>query len=91
MKTAIINVKIDEQVKARAQKVAKSFGIPLSTLVNAYLTELGDTGQIHFTAVEVMTPKMEKIFEQALKEIDAGEVSESFDTAEDAIKYLKSL
>lgn len=91
MKTAVINVKVDEQVKKQAQVVASSFGIPLSTLVSAYLTELATTGQIHFSAVELMTPKMEKLIEEAQKEIDAGQVSESFDTAQEAIAYLKSL
>ena len=91
MKTAILNVKVDEQVKKQAQAVAGSFGIPLSTLVNAYLIELGETRQIHFSAVEVMTPKMEKIIKQAEKEIKAGETSGPFETEEEAINYLKSL
>jgi addiction module RelB/DinJ family antitoxin len=89
MKTAILNVKVDEQVKKRAQAVAGSFGIPLSTLVNAYLMELAETGQIHFSAIEVMTPKMEKIIEAAQKEIEAGETVGPFETTEEAIKYLK--
>lgn len=89
MKTAIVNVKVDSQVKKRAQTVASSFGIPLSTLVNAYLVELAETGQVHFTVSEVMTPQMEKIIEEAQKEIDAGETAGPFDTAEDAIKHLK--
>lgn len=91
MKTAILNVKVDEAVKQRAQAVASSFGIPLSTLVNAYLIELANTGQVHFSAVEVMTPKMEKIIEDAQKEIEAGETVGPFSTAEEAIDYLKNL
>ena len=89
MKTAILNVKVDEQVKKRAQAVAGSFGIPLSTLVNAYLMELAETGQIHFSAVEVMTPQMEEIIEAAQKEIEAGETLGPFETTEEAINYLK--
>jgi addiction module RelB/DinJ family antitoxin len=89
MKTAILNVKVDEQVKKRAQAVAGSFGIPLSTLVNAYLMELAETGQIHFSAVEVMTPQMEEFIESAEKEIKAGETVGPFETAEEAINYLK--
>lgn len=91
MKTAVLNVKVDEQIKKQAQIVAGSFGIPLSTLVNAYLTELATTGQIHFSAIEIMNPKMEKLIEQAEKEIAAGEVSEPFYTAKEAIDYLKTL
>lgn len=91
MKTAVLNVKVDENVKKQAQVVASSFGIPLSTLVNAYLTELATTGQIHFSAVEIMTPQMEKLIEQAEQQIADDEVSEPFNTTEDAIAYLKSL
>jgi len=90
MKTAILNVKVDEQVKKRAQAVAGSFGIPLSTLVNAYLMELAETGQIHFSAVEVMTPQMEKIIEAAQKEIKAGDTAGPFETTEEAVNYLKN-
>ncbi len=78
MKTAVLNVKVDENVKKQAQIVASSFGIPLSTLVNACPTELAETGQIHFSAVEIMTPKMEKLIAQAEKEIAAKETSGPF-------------
>lgn len=89
MKTAVLSVKVDDQVKKRAQAVASSFGIPLGTLVNAYLIELATTGQVHFSTVEVMNPKMESIIESAEKEIAAGDVTESFATAEEAIDFLK--
>ena len=91
MKTAILNVKVDEQVKKRAQAVAGSFGIPLSTLVNAYLMELAETGQIHFSAVEIMTPQIEKIIEAAQKEIEADDTVGPFETVEEAINYLKNV
>jgi antitoxin component of RelBE/YafQ-DinJ toxin-antitoxin module len=90
MKTAVLSVKVDDQVKANAQAVAQSFGIPLGTLVNAYLIELADTKQVHFSAVEVMSPKMEKIIAAADKEIKKGQTVGPFDTAADAIRYLNS-
>lgn len=89
MKTAVLSVKVDDQVKKRAQAVAGSFGIPLGTLVNAYLIELANTGQVHFSAVEVMTPQMESIIAEAEKEIAAGDVTNMFATAEEAIDFLK--
>jgi addiction module RelB/DinJ family antitoxin len=91
MKNAIINVKVDANVKLRAQAVASSFGIPLSTLINAYLIELADTGQVHFSAVEIMTPKMEEIIKKAQQEIETGKTVGPFSTAEEAIDYLKSV
>lgn len=91
MKTAILNVKVDEQVKKRAQEVAGNFGIPLSTLVNAYLIELGNTGQINFSTVEPMTEKMERIIEQAQKEIADGKTSGPFETLEELFDHLDNL
>ncbi len=91
MKTTVMSIKVSEDTKKRAQIVAKQFGLPLSTLVNAYLMELGDTGQIHFSTTEMMTPRMEKIIEQADKEIKDGNTSGPFNSAEEAISYLKSL
>jgi antitoxin component of RelBE/YafQ-DinJ toxin-antitoxin module len=91
MKTAILSIKVDEAVKTRAQAVAGSFGIPLSTLVNTYLIELGETQTIHFSAVEVMTPKMEKLVENAEKEIKAGETVGPFNSSKATTEFLKSL
>lgn len=91
MKTAILNVKVDEQIKKRAQAVAGGFGIPLSTLVNAYLIELANTGQIHFSTVEPMTEKMEKIVEVAQREIAQGETSGPFETLEELFEHLDNL
>lgn len=91
MKTATVNFKTDEATKLKAQKVASQIGIPLSNLLNAYLYELAATGSVHFMAAEPMTEKMEKLIEQAEKEIKAGETSGPFDTIDDAIAYLKKL
>ena len=38
MKT-LINVKTDKEVKEQAQRIAEELGVPLSTVVNAYLKE----------------------------------------------------
>ena len=91
MKTAIVNFKTDDVTKAKAQAVAKQIGIPLSNLLNAYLYELVATGSVHFTAAEPMTDKMEKLIEQAEKEIKAGETSGTFETVEEMFDHLDSL
>lgn len=91
MKTAIVNFKTDDATKAKAQAVAKQIGIPLSNLLNAYLYELASTGSVHFTASEPMTEEMEKVIEQAEKEIAAGEVSGPFETLEEMFAHLDNL
>lgn len=91
MKTAIVNFKTDDATKTKAQAVAKQIGIPLSNLLNAYLYELASTGSVHFTASEPMTEEMERVIEQAEKEIAAGEVSGPFETLEEMFAHLDSL
>lgn len=89
-----ITFSIDKDVKNRAQNNAKRLGIPLSTLINMYLKDFSETGRIEFDVnrlypTEQMTPKMERLIEQAEKEIANGEVSPTFDNAEDAIAWLR--
>ncbi len=91
MKTATVNFKTDKAIKLKAQKVANQIGIPLNNLLNAYLCEFANTGSVHFTVVEPMTKKMEKIIAKAEKDIALGNVSEPFETVEEMFKHLNSL
>jgi addiction module RelB/DinJ family antitoxin len=91
MKTSVINFKTDEQTKLKAQAVSKQLGIPLSNLLNAYLSELAATGSVHFTIAEPMTNEMETAIEQAESEIANGETSGPFETLEDLFDHLDSL
>lgn len=86
-----MSFKIDKVLKNRAQQTAKSIGIPLSTLINAYLNDMVATGRVEFSAPEQMTPQMERIIEKVEAEIARGETSGPFDTVEDAIAYLHTL
>ena len=86
-----MSFKIDKALKSKAQDTAKAIGIPLSTLINAYLKDFAATGRVEFTASEEMTPQMERIIEEVEGEIARGKTSELFDTAEEAIAYLHNL
>ena len=56
MKTAVINIKTDTEVKANAQKVASELGFSLSSLINGYLRQLVKTKTINFSLLnEVIT------------------------------------
>ena len=91
MRTATVNFKTDEITKRKAQDISGRLGIPLSSLLNAYLYELVATGSVHFTVSEPMTEKMENMIAQAEKEIAAGEVSGSFENPEDMFAHLDGL
>jgi DNA-damage-inducible protein J len=88
--TTTMTFKIDKEVKAQAQATAKKMGIPLSTLINAYLRDIAATGRVEFTATEQMTPQMERIIQGFKEELKKGDLSPTFDDTEEAIEYLKA-
>lgn len=90
MSTAVINIKTDPKVKAKAQKIASELGFSLSALINGYLSQLIKTKTIHFTASEE-TPSEYMI--QALKESEEDRRKGryvSFGDVDDAINWLNS-
>ena len=80
--TTILSLKTKKQVKELAQVRAKQLGIPLGTLVNAFLRNLGQTGEVHFTVSEPITPKMAKIIDEMRTEIANGDTYGPFDIKE---------
>ncbi len=91
MKT-VISVKTDLSTKLKAQAVAKQIGIPLSTLINAYMRDLASSGTVHFSAPEPMTPEMEKLIEQVEDDIKNNRnLSPSLKTQKEIEAYLDAL
>ena len=88
MKT-VISVKVDKDVKEKAQEVAESAGITISMLVNSYLRQVGATRRIELYAPEQMTPGLEKLISEVEAEIAAGKVSDGFVSADDFLADLK--
>ena len=87
----MINLRIDKGIKQEAQKLAEAMGIPLSTLINAYLKQLVRNREVHISAASKMSPYLEKIIAEAEEDFRAGKnISPEFDNAEDAIKWLNS-
>lgn len=74
MKT-VISVRIDKDVKESAQEVAKSAGLTISTLVNAYLRQVSATRHIELYSPENMTPNLEKLIGKVEESIELGNVS----------------
>ena len=91
MKT-VINIKTDKEVKKKAQKVAKELGLPLSTVVNAYLRQFIQSKEVHFSAApRRMSKKLEKKLASIEKDIQEGKnMSKTFHSSKEAIRYLRS-
>lgn len=88
--STILSLKTKKQVKELAQMRAKQLGIPLGTLVNAFLRDLGQTGEVHFTIAEPITPRMAKIIDEMRAEIAQGDTYGPFDIDE-AEAFLDSI
>lgn len=90
MKT-LINIRADVDVKRRAQKAARELGIPLSTIVNAYLKQLGREQRINFVVPLRPNKKTAELLRQASKDRHVGRnVSPAFSTSEEMDAYLNS-
>jgi len=88
----MINIKADKDVKESAQKVARDLGLPLSTIINAYLKEFVRNRSISFSAIPRMTPALEQFLGGVESDIRKDKkMSKNFLTAEEANAYLDEL
>lgn len=88
MKT-MINIKTEVDVKKQAKKVADELGLPLGTLINAYLKEFIRTKEARFSILPQMTPRLEKILEGVERDLKTGRnLSPIFSSSEGMDKYL---
>lgn len=85
--TTILSLKTKKQVKSLAQMRAQQLGIPLGTIVNAFLRNFGQTGEVHFTVAEPITPKIAKIIQEMREEVARGDTYGPF-TIEEAEEFL---
>lgn len=93
MAKTTINIKADARVKKRAQRVAQDLGMPLSTVINAYLNQFIRTREVHFYLPEgELKPSVKKRLDRLEREALAGKnLSPTFHTSEEMDAYLNSL
>lgn len=86
----ILNIKTEKKLKELAQKTAKKIGVPLATIMNAFLKQFVLSEEITFSAVS-HKPSREliKIVEDARGDYDRGETFGPFETAEAMIESLE--
>lgn len=89
MKT-LINVKADKEVKEGAQKIAEELGLPLSSIVNAYLKEFIRDQAVRFSVEPQLRPVVEKLLLKASSDYKHKKnVSGIFETWAEAKNYLR--
>lgn len=90
MKT-IITLKADKEVKESAQRVAKDLGLTLSAVVNASLKQFVREKSLNLSVAPRMTPRLEKIVAQAMKDYKAGKnISPVLNSPEEIVNFLRS-
>lgn len=92
MKTTMINIKTNKEVKKQAQKLAEELGFSLSAIVTASLKQFVRTREVQFSALPKMTPYLEGIIKEVERDIKIKKnFSPVFKNAKDMDKYLDTL
>lgn len=87
----ILNVKTDKKLKAEAKKVSEELGVPLSTVINAFLKQFVREKEITLSVNQYRpTPYLEEVLEEAMRDYKSGEVL-TFDSGDSLMKHLRSL
>ena len=91
MKAAVINIKTDPVVKAKAQKVASELGFSLSALINGYLNQLVKTKTVLFSATDkVPSEYMVKALRESEEDRKKGKYK-SFKSADAALDFINKI
>lgn len=89
MKT-ILNIKTDKAVKLGAKRAAEELGMPLGTIINAFLRQLGRDKEINFSVPYKPTRYAERILAEAERDWKEGKAVGPFATVADLVKELES-
>jgi addiction module RelB/DinJ family antitoxin len=91
MNSTVLNVKIDKTLKEQAQAVAKSLGLPISTIVAASLRDVVRTRSITFSAEPQLKQEViDRLLESSAKAKAGIDISPTFDNTVDAFDWLDS-
>ena len=70
----ILNIKTDKKLKAEAKRVSTELGLPLSTVVNAFLKQFVRDREVTFSANHYRpTATLEKALAEARRQYEAGD------------------
>lgn len=89
MKT-ILNIKTDKALKLEAQKIAEEFGIPLGTILNAFLRQFVRNKSLNLDISYQPSKYLMDIIKESEEDLKKGNFTGPL-SAEDFIKHLKTL
>lgn len=91
MDKTLINIKTERKTKEEAQKVAKDLGLPLGTIINAYLRELIREKHVLFSVPPMPNKQTQKLLKMIQLEAKAKRKPAGPFTYNEAISYLDKL
>ena len=91
MEKTLINIKTDRMLKQDAQKVAKELGLPLGTIVNAYLRELVREKRIVFSVPPTPNMRTQQLLKKITMDIKKKTNAKGPFADEEAREYLDNL
>lgn len=87
----MLSIKTDKKLKEEAKKLSSELGVPLSTVVNAFLKQFVREREITFSADPYRPTKaLERILEEAEREYTAGEYTGPM-KGDEMLSHLKAL
>lgn len=91
MEKTLLNVKTDKKLKQEAQNVARELGLPLGTIINAYLKDLVREKRVVFATPPVPNKGVQKLLEKIDNDIKRGKNAHGPFSYEEALCYLDAL
>lgn len=89
--TTVINIKTDKELKEQVKEVARELGLPLGTIINAYLRELARERRVVFSVPPSVNKRTKKLLEAIESDIRAGKNADGPFTYKQALAYLDRL
>ncbi len=91
MEKTVLNIKTDKKIKKEAQKVARELGLPLGTIVNAYLRELVHEKRVLFSVPPAPNQRLRKLLKEIKNDINKRKENAKPLNYEEAVRYLDGL
>ena len=89
MKT-VLNIKIDRPLKQAAKRAAEEVGVPLGTIVNAFLRQFARDKEVTFSVSYKPTKYLRSILAEAEQEFKDGKAAGPFETVDQLMKHLNA-
>lgn len=87
----LINIKTDIKLKKEAQEVSRELGLPLGTIINAYLRDFVRQKRVVFSVPFEPNQKTQKLLEGIQKDLKAGKNATKPLSYDEAVAYLDTL